>query len=100
MKTDNKEERDKSGKGGKWRALTLKERIVLSPSLYLFSIFFLSHFIPAQLTSPLQGLSLNIDLPHLACVWDILLSIIISLRFSSPSFHQKEKKKKKENLNS
>lgn len=29
MKTDNKEEGDKSGKEGKWRALSLKERILL-----------------------------------------------------------------------
>lgn len=30
MKTDNKEERDKGGKEGKWRSLSLKERIVLT----------------------------------------------------------------------
>lgn len=74
MKTDNKEERDNDGKEGKWRYLSLRERIVLT------------------------GLSLHIDPFHLACVWDIM-SMIISLQSTPRPFIKKKRKEEKENLN-
>lgn len=97
MKTENKKERDKGGKEG---SLSLKIESYLSFFVPFFLLLsYLSHFIPARLTSPLQELPLHIDPLNPACVWDIF-STVISLQFSSPSFHQKETKKKKENFDS
>lgn len=78
MKTEDKKERDKAGKEGKWRCFSLKDRSVLVLLCTFFPCSLFSHFIPARLTSPLQELPLHIDPLHLACVWDIL-SIVISL---------------------